>query len=106
MTEKVTVKTKINEALKWWWASFELEHSEPKNGIVRLIVALAAAVSLSTLALLVAISLIVFIASIKLYILMSVIFLIAYFQTPQYKWSEVVDYIKKQAKSVFGGAEQ
>ena len=98
----MTVKTKINEALKWWWASFELEHDKPKNGIVRLIVALAAAVAIF----ITAIFLIKFIVSIRYSIYILMFIAIAYFQTPKYTWTEVRDYIKAQAKSVFGDTEQ
>ena len=104
MTGKVT--TKINEALKWWWDSFEMGTMEPENGVLRCISALVIGIITIIVASTLLASIVEFIISIKWHLLITALIAFAYFQTPQYKWTEVVDYIKNQAKSVFGDTEQ
>ena len=105
MTEKVTVKASFENFFTWWWSSFELTKDGPVNGFFRLIVAGILGLIMGISALTLLSSLIDFIVDILPYSCMVVVILIAYFMTPKYKWAEVVDYIKAQAKSVFGGTE-
>ena len=102
MTEKVTVIGSFENFFTWWWSSFERTKDGPVNGFFRLIVAgiLGLIMGISTLTLLS--SLIDFIVDILPYVCIVVAVLVAYFIPPKYKWTEVVDYIKAQAKSAFG----
>ena len=106
MTEKVTVIDSLERVLKWWWDSFEMLPDRPENGGLRFIVASAIGIVSIILASTLFASIVDSIISIRWHLLIAALIAFAYFQTPKYTWTEVVDYIKTQAKSVFGDNEQ
>ena len=106
MTEQAAVKTKINEAIKWWWDSFEMGSMEPAHGVLRCITALVIGIVAIIMVSALLASIVEFIISIRWHLLIAALIAIAYFQTPKYTWGEVFDYVKGQVKLVLGGAEQ
>ena len=92
--------SKLEKVVKWWWDSFELGENLPKNGVFRWLVAIAIVLLLCASISIIFLSLIDLIIEMKMYIFIVAAFALGYFQTPKYKWSDIVEYSMSKLKGI------
>ena len=87
----------VKKAFNWWWASFEMTETEPKNGVLRFIGAvIIGAIALATIPGII-LSIFGFISKIWIYVIAAIVLAAVYFHKPGSELSEWID----KAKALF-----